>query len=129
MKIHHVALWTNDLEKLVNFYVKYFNCTPNQKYTNHIKSFESYFLEFNGGMKLEIMSMPSISENKNDLQKQYIGITHIALSAGSREKVNQLTDTLRSDGYTVASNPRETGDGYYESCILDPEGNRIEIVA
>ena len=31
------------------------------------------------------------------------------------------------DGYPVISGPRVTGDGYYESCILDPEGNRIEI--
>jgi lactoylglutathione lyase len=25
--------------------------------------------------------------------------------------------------------PRRTGDGYYESVILDPEGNRIEITS
>ncbi len=30
-------------------------------------------------------------------------------------------------GYAVISGPRTTGDGYYESCILDLENNQIEI--
>ena len=51
------------------------------------------------------------------------------MQLGSRENVNQLTERLRSDGYQVISEPRVTGDGYYESCILDPENNQIELVA
>ena len=27
----------------------------------------------------------------------------------------------------IEGEPRTTGDGYYESVVLDPEGNRIEI--
>jgi len=52
---------------------------------------------------------------------------HLAISVGSKEKVDELTEKLRADGYTVAGNPRLTGDGYYESVVFDPEGNRIEI--
>lgn len=127
MKIHHIALWTNDLEVMKNFYVKYFNCKSSNKYTNHITSFESYFLEFDSETKIEIMKMPSIPGNFNDLEKQYIGLIHFAVSTGSCEKVDQLTEKLRADGYRILSGPRKTGDGYYESCIMDPDGNRIEI--
>lgn len=73
------------------------------------------------------MQMPTISSNLNDTINQYIGLIHIAISVGSVEKVNNLTESLRNAGYEVVSEPRYTGDGYYESCILDPDGNRIEI--
>ncbi len=128
MKIHHIALWTNNLEGLKDFYIKYFNCKSNEKYTNQTNSFESYFLEFEGETKIEIMKMPSISETNNDKEKQYIGLIHFAISVGNHEKVEQLTKKIREDGYKILFNPRETGDGYYESCILDPDGNRIEII-
>ncbi|WP_315119862.1 VOC family protein [uncultured Clostridium sp.] len=91
------------------------------------KQFESYFIEFESGARLEIMQMPTILSNLNDTINQYVGLIHIVISVGSIEKVNKLTDTLRNAGYKVVSEPRYTGDGYYESCILDPDGNRIEI--
>ena len=55
------------------------------------------------------------------------GLTHLAISVGSREKVNKLTELIRENGFTVSGEPRTTGDGYYESVILDPEGNQVEI--
>ena len=55
------------------------------------------------------------------------GYVHIAFSVGSRERVDELTERLRSDGYEVLSGPRTTGDGYYESCVVSVEGNLIEI--
>ncbi|MFP4364907.1 MAG: VOC family protein [Spirochaetia bacterium] len=129
MKIEHVAIWTKDIERLRSFYMKYFNAKSNDKYTNAAKSFESYFLSFESGTRLELMQMPGIPENKNDAVNQYYGIIHIAFLVKTRQNVLALTDQLQSDGYTVISGPRETGDGYFESCILDPEGNRIEITA
>lgn len=91
------------------------------------KQFQSYFLYFDSGASLELMNMPNIPQNINDTILQYIGIIHIAISVGSTAKVDELTEILRKDGYTIVSEVRKTGDGYYESCILDPEGNRIEI--
>ncbi|NLP34556.1 MAG: glyoxalase/bleomycin resistance/extradiol dioxygenase family protein [Clostridiales bacterium] len=129
MKIDHVAIWTRDLEKLKEFYVTYFNGVAGDKYKNVQKQFESYFITFDSGARLEIMQMPSIPLNLNDSLKQYMGIIHIAISVGSVEKVNDLTVRLKNNGYKVVSDPRYTGDGYYESCILDPDGNRIEITA
>ena len=127
MKIEHIAIWTKDIEKLKKFYVDYFDGIAGDKYTNTKKQFESYFIKFESGARLEIMQMPAIPPNLNDTINQYIGLIHIAISVGSVEKVNELTDTLRNAGYKVVGEPRYTGDGYYESYILDPDGNRIEI--
>ena len=127
MPIIHIAIWTKDLEKMKDFYVKYFSCKSSKKYTNNKNSFESYFLDFNGETKIELMKKPTIVERDNDYTEQFIGIIHFAVSVGSHKSVCELTDKLRKDGYKVISEPRKTGDGYFESCILDPEGNIIEI--
>src|SRR5690606_15280082 len=98
------------------------------KYTNAKKNFESYFIKFQSGCRLEIMQMPTIPDNLNNTINQYTGLIHIAFSVGSVERVNELTNILRNAGYRVVGEPRYTGDGYYESCILDPDGNRVEIM-
>jgi len=127
MKIEHVAIWAKDIEKLRSFYKQYFGATSNEKYINCDKSFSSYFLSFDSGARLEIMQMPSASETVNDSRKQFAGIIHIAISVGSVEKVDSLSSELSRDGYQVLDGPRKTGDGYYESVVLDPENNRVEI--
>jgi lactoylglutathione lyase len=127
MKIEHVAIWAKDIEKLKNFYVQYFGARPNEKYTHGDKNFSSYFLCFDSGARLEIMQMPSVPETANDPCRQFTGIIHIAVSVGSVENVDVLTSDLSRDGYQVLDGPRKTGDGYYESVVLDPENNRVEI--
>jgi lactoylglutathione lyase len=81
MRIEHIALWTKDLEKLKDFYIRYFNASSNEKYTNPVKKFESYFLTFEGGARLEIMRRPDIEEQDGD--KTYVGYAHIAFAVGS----------------------------------------------
>lgn len=127
MKIEHLAIWTQDLEGMRAFYERYFEAQSNEKYHNERKQFESYFLTFSEGARLELMYRPDIPANLNDLIKEYHGIIHFALSLGSKEKVDQLTEQLRADGYQVVGEARTTGDGYYESVVLDPEGNRLEL--
>ena len=127
MRIEHVAIWTRDLERLKRFYTKYFNCIAGNKYRNESNDFESYFLSFDNGARLELMQMPSIPNNLNNTKIQYEGIIHIAISVGSKEKVVEITEMLRSDEYTIVSEPQTTGDGYFESCVLDSDGNRVEI--
>ena len=127
MKLEHVAIWAKNLEKLKVFYVKYFNAKSNSKYCNPTKNFESYFLTFESGARLEIMQKPEIPESKDDIYKQFTGIIHIAFSLGSKEKVDKLTELLKNDNIEILDGPRVTGDGYYETAFLDPEGNRIEI--
>lgn len=127
MYIEHVAIWTRELERLKSFYETYFQAQSGEKYVNQEKQFESYFLKFSSGARLELMCMPNIPENNNDIKQQFTGIIHLAISVGSEHEVNLLTRRLDQDGYDVVDGPRRTGDGYYESVVSDPDGNRVEI--
>lgn len=127
MRIEHLALWVRDLEWMRTFYETYFSATANDKYTNVGKGFSSYFLRFSGGPRLELMQMPGIPDNANDPHQPAMGLIHFAVSVGSEAAVDALTERLRADGYAVVGEPRRTGDGYYESVVLDPEQNQIEI--
>ena len=127
MKIEHLAIWVDDLETMRSFYLTYFDLKSNEKYTNEKKGFCSYFLTFGDGKtRIELMNRADIVQetNKRGFTK---GIAHFAISVGSKEVVNQLTERLRADNYTIIGEPRTTGDGYYESIVLDPEGNHVEI--
>jgi len=127
LKIDHIAIWVKDLEKIRIFYETYFGAKSNDIYFNSRNEFSSNFLTFDGGTRLELMQMPSIPESSNNPYKQFTGFIHLAISIGSKEKVIVLTTRLANDGYEVLGGPRYTGDGYFESTILDPEKNRIEI--
>ena len=129
MKIEHVALWAKDIDKIKSFYEKYFSAKSNSLYTNPKTRFSSYFLSFGSGARLEIMQMQSVSDKTRNPNPhdQSTGYIHIAISVGSEEKVNTLTAKLLKDGFKVLDGPRKTGDGYYESVVLDPEQNRVEI--
>lgn len=126
MIINHIALYVNDLEKMKKFYEEFFNGKSNEMYHNKNTGLKTYFLSFENGVRLEIMTRPDMTENQKELTK--LGYIHLAFSVGSREKVDALTNKLKNSGYKVISGPRTTGDGYYESCVLDPENNQIEIV-
>ncbi len=127
MKIEHVAFWVADLEKARDFYVNYFDMIASEPYHNPAKKFTSYFLSFkDGGARIELMHRPDIIIT-NGQRGLVTGITHLAISVGSKEQVDLLTERLREDGFTIAGEPRTTGDGYYESVVLDTEGNLVEI--
>jgi lactoylglutathione lyase len=129
IRIDHIALWTKDIERLVDFYSKYFNATAGQGYVNPAKGFESRFLSFEGGARLEVMRSSVVEAVRHAPGAQRMGLTHLAVSVGSESGVDELTHRLRRDGYEALDGPRRTGDGYYESVVLDPDGNRIEITA
>ena len=127
MNIAHIAIWTKDLEIMKDFYTRYFKGESNEKYINPIKRFESYFICFESGTKLELMHKQSVDKPLDT--EEHLGITHIAFKLGSENAVLSLTETLRSDGFTIVGEPRTSGDGYFESVVLDVEGNRIELLA
>jgi lactoylglutathione lyase len=126
MKIDHLAIWVNDLERVKLYYEKYFHAKAGAIYVNPLRNFQSYFLSFEDGARLELMQTPGVPKH-DDHHKQSMGLMHFAISVGSKNKVDELTATLRKDGHDIIGEPRTTGDGYYESVTLDPEGNRIEI--
>lgn len=125
MRIEHAAIYVNDIEAEKKFFTRYFGASAGEMYHNKNTGFSSYFLSFDGGARLELMTAPELQDmDKPGLRT---GFAHLAFSVGSCKEVDALTEQLRADGYAVVSGPRVTGDGYYESCILDAEGNRIEI--
>lgn len=125
MRIEHIAMYVKDLEKAREFFTHYFGAVSNEGYHNKTTDFRSYFLSFDDGARLEIMTRPNMLDiEKNQMQTGYI---HLAFRVGSKEKVDSLTKQLKMDGYVVTSGPRTTGDGYYESCVLGFEDNLIEI--
>ena len=128
--IDHVAIWTTQLERLKDYYIKYFHCCANEKYLNNDKHFESYFVSFDSGARLELMQMPGIPENLNDpVVKQYLGIIHLSFGMESMDLVNDKFIELKKDGFRILREPRKTGDGYWEFETLDPDNNRIEVSA
>ncbi len=130
MTLDHVAIWTTQLEVLKDYYIKYFNGHANQKYINKEKQFESYFLTFDSGSRLEIMQMPGIPENLNDtIGRQNQGIIHLSFGVETMEMVIEKSHELEAAGFKTLRGPRKTGDGYYEVETLDPDNNRIEVSA
>ena len=125
MKIEHMAMYVNDLEAARDFFVKYLGGVSNAGYHNKTTGFRSYFISFDDGARLEIMNKPETVDQ--DKTPDRTGYAHLAFSVGSKEKVDELTERLRQDGYEIISGPRTTGDGYYESCIAAIEGNLIEL--
>ena len=125
MIIEHIAMYVNDLESAKEFFVKYLDGKANEGYHNVNTDFRSYFISFEDGARLEIMNKPHMTDMEKPLDRT--GLAHIAFSVGSKERVNELTQLLLSDGYELVSGPRTTGDGYYESCMIAVEGNQIEL--
>lgn len=125
MKIEHVAMYVNDLDAARVFFVNFLGGVSNSGYHNEKTGFRSYFISFRNGARLEIMNKPDLNDDQKSLNRT--GYAHIAFSAGSKEKVDELTKKAESAGYEVISGPRTTGDGYYESCIVAVENNQIEI--
>lgn len=125
MRVEHVALWVYDLERAKAWWETYFDATSGTEYVN-AAGFHSYFLTFpDGGARLELMYDGTQAVNVSD--RPHDGYGHVAMSVGSKDAVDALTRRLVADGYRCPSGPRTTGDGYYESCVLDAEGNRVEI--
>lgn len=128
MRIDHLAIWCNDIEQMRKFYMDYFGFQCNELYVN-AKGFHSYFLSFSdGGCRIEIMQRADITRSPPS-RGFALGVAHFDIEVGVEQSLLDLTERLRSDGYTIASEPRVTGDGYFESAVLDPEGNYVEMSA
>ncbi|MCI4671386.1 MAG: VOC family protein [Bacteroidia bacterium] len=127
MKIEHLALYVEKLEEMKDFYQKYFGAKSGEKYHNPKKGFTSYFLSWDNGPRLELMHRGIIPEKELPTGAEHLGLTHFAIALGTEKAVDELTNQLRNEGFKVVGEPRWTGDGYYESVVLDPEGNRLEL--
>ena len=129
MKLEHIAIWTDNIELLRNYYVSFFDGQSNEMYINPKTQFQSYFISFESGARLEIMSMPNIPDNTNDtINAQHKGIIHIAFRVDTKQEVDAKAALLQANGLEILNGPRVTGDGYYEFVTLDPDKNRLEVI-
>lgn len=124
VNITHIAVYAKDLEKSKDYYVTYFNGKSSELYKN-AGGFSSYFITFDSGARLEIMHHIKLVERP--IIDKVNGWSHVAFSVGYRATVISLTEDIVAAGYELYSPPRQTGDGYFESCVADPDGNRVEI--
>lgn len=116
-RIEHTATWVSDLERARAFYERWFGAKPGAKYSSAARDFKSYFLSLGTGARLELMKSPEEPARS----------AHLAISVGSREAVDRLIRAMEAAGVRIVSEPRQTGDGYYEAVIADSEGNLVEI--
>ena len=129
MKIDHIAIWTSDLEKIKDYYVRYFGAEANEIYINPNTGFKSYFLSFGSGARVEIMHRNDIPENSNDIvNAQHKGLIHFAFLVSTMKEVDEKARELADAGFPILRGPRKTGDGCYEFETLDPENNRLEVM-
>lgn len=128
-RIDHIAIWTTDIDRLAAFYAQYLGASVGARHTNPAKRFESRFLTFEGGARIELMHTSLLEPARVERGAERMGLTHLAIVVGPERRVDDLTSTLREAGFEVVDAPRRTGDGYYESVVLDPDGNRIELTA
>lgn len=129
MILEHIAIWTRNLEEMRDFYMRYFGATSNEKYTSQKdfgEQFESFFLSFDGKCRLELMRMGRIPEGDSADGNETLGLTHFSFAMDTQEQLNSLAKRLEGDGHRLVGKPRMTGDGFYEACVLDPDGNRVE---
>lgn len=129
--LEHIAVWTKSLESMKAFYCSYFEGDAQPKFvsdTEFDSHFESYFIAFPGGSRLELMQMATIPDSGFAPGYQATGLTHLAFAVERRELVEQLARRAEAEGLSVPVAPHMTGDGYYEACILDPDGNRVEVI-
>lgn len=130
MTLDHIAIWTHNLEKLKDYYVSHFGACVNTKYINSETGFESYFLSFSSGSRIELMQRPGIPENMNDpVNRQHTGYIHLAFGVKTMEEVVEKSAELETAGFRILRGPRKTGDGYFEFETLDPDNNRIEVTS
>ena len=125
MHIGHVALWTQDVERLATFWAETFGADIGERYESARRlGFVSRFLSLSEGHTIELMQGPWV--DAPGAMQERAGYSHIAVSLGSREAVDALAADAAQRGILV-SPPRTTGDGFYEAVLRDPDNNIIEI--
>ena len=127
MQLDHIAIWTRNLDEMKKFYTDFLEGKADKKYVNPSEGFESYFIIFSSGARLELMRKTDLLRRRPEEMFESIGYAHMSFSAGSVERVDELTELLREKGFRIIGEPRTTGDGYYESIFLDPDGNVVEL--
>jgi lactoylglutathione lyase len=128
LHMHHIAVWSHDVERLKDFYVELFGAKPGDRYEDE-RGFCSYFVSFNQGCALEMMQIPGVlgraTPDHDDIH--HVGLHHFAFAVDTDTEVRDLAENARENGCKIIKEPHATGDGYFEAMLTDPDGNLVEI--
>ena len=139
--IDHAAIWVADLDSARDFYSHWFNGHSNGLYENPRTGLRTYILHFTDDpreerrTRLELMSRPDVAapdapaDVAAPAERTGPGLAHVSFSLPGRDDVDRLAADMAEAGVRLVDGPRQTGDGYYEAVVLDPEGNRVELLA
>ena len=131
-RIDHAAVWVADLVGVRDFYLRWFSGRSYGAYHNPRTGLRTFIISFDPdatggrGARLELMSRPDIGARP---ESEALGWAHVSFALPGGTDVDELAARARAAGVPVVDGPRRTGDGYYAAVLLDPEGNRVEIVA
>jgi lactoylglutathione lyase len=123
-RIDRLALWTTRLEPLRDFYAAQLGAQASAVYERPDGAGRAVFLDF-CGVGLELIEPPAGAEPPT--LPQVAGCPYIAFGLGSADAVDRLTARLAEAGHQVIEPPHRTGEGPYQSAVLDPDGNRVEL--
>jgi lactoylglutathione lyase len=124
-QIEHIALATNDAERLCEFY-QLLGATASPPSADPGTGLRSRVLDF-CGVRLELFERPGRAEGAvGDALAP--GLMHIGFALGSADAVDELSRVIATAGHRVLERPHRTGElGRYESVVLDPDGNRLKL--
>ena len=126
MRIATISMNVTDLNKVKDFYAKYFGAKVDDKYENFRTGYTYCFLSFDNGARLLLVSGSNIVDRKRE--DNVAGFSRISIAVDGADKVQELATQIARDGFQIVSGFRMNGYGEYESRVLDPEGNEVEIV-
>jgi lactoylglutathione lyase len=119
-RIDHFALWTDDVERLRDFYVHQLGAEPVPPCD---AAGRSVMLDF-CGVGLELFELDA-DPQEDDRRRP--GRDQLAFALGSADAVDEHTARLGAAGYQVLRTPSRHAIGRYLSLVLDPDGNRVEL--
>jgi HAD superfamily hydrolase (TIGR01509 family) len=125
MRLHHVGIEVKDLYAEELFYRRALGFTLRYRYVSrNTPGLRTVFLE-RDGVQLELLERP---REEGFLERRAAAPDHLALEVAD---VDAEHVRLAGQGFpgAVVRPPRNTGDGFRELTLRDPEGNVIELSA
>lgn len=122
MKLHHIAFWSKDIEALIEFYRTYFG--GEVLFRHESGDFQCVFVKIFSGLTLEIMTRSKLCDA---VAEDRVGYSHFSIEVDSKDEVDRLTDYFIAHKIPMKKVKEQYDDGFYESAVLDPDGNIIEI--
>ncbi|BDG01216.1 HAD-IA family hydrolase [Anaeromyxobacter oryzae] len=123
MKVDHVGIEVQDLYAMELFYRRALGFEPAYRYVSrNTPGLRTVFLR-RGGVSLELLERP---RDEAFLARRAAAPDHLSLEVEDVDAEHARLAALALPGASLRP-PRDTGDGYREAELRDPEGNVVEL--